>query len=105
MKNLFFTLALAFVSLSFTSEKIEPKSNDLEKFDENIVVKHINEEGITASIIVYPCEDAGGVAYVTISVDCEGDGIVDYSFSGYMCADYANGLFEQFVSSCGSHQL
>lgn len=55
---------------------------------------------MVAIIKIYPCEGEGGVAYVTLTVDCEGDGIVDYDYSGYMCADYAEPLFEQFIASC-----
>lgn len=92
---------LALFNFSFTNEKIAPNSNDLEKMAVNEpITKQIIKGDLIATINVYPCEDAGGVAYVTIIVDCEGDGIIDYEYSGHMCADYAEVLLDQFVASC-----
>lgn len=100
MKHLFLILALSFVNFSFTNEKIEPNSNNLETTPIQPAIKQINKNGLIATIKKYPCEDAGGVAYVTITVDCEGDGVIDYDYAGYTCADYSEALFEQFIASC-----
>ncbi|WP_159018063.1 hypothetical protein [Algibacter sp. L3A6] len=101
MKKVLFILMLAFFNFSFTNGKIEPNSNNLEKMTINKpITKQIVKGDLIATITVYPCEGAGGVTHVTTIVDCEGDGVIDYEYSGYTCADYAEAILDQFVASC-----
>lgn len=101
MKKIFLILVVSFACFAFTNNKIKSNSNDLELTPIiEPVIKQMFKGDMVAIIKIYPCEGEGGVAYVTLTVDCEGDGIVDYDYSGYMCADYAEPLFEQFIASC-----
>lgn len=102
MKKVFFILMLALFNFSFTNENIEPNSNILEKKTINeTITKQIIKGDLIASITIQEtCEGAGGVAYVTTIVDCEGDGIIDFDYSGYTCADYAEAILDQFIASC-----
>ncbi|HZW62122.1 MAG TPA: hypothetical protein VFF15_00605 [Flavobacteriaceae bacterium] len=102
MKKRLFILLCSFVSFAFTNANVEPIS--VKESTEIILpleVKTFPIESGTITVVMSEynvCEE--GVVKLSVDIDCDNDGIVDYSYSGKVCREHASAMIQQFVDAC-----
>ena len=105
MKKIILILLCAFVSFAFTNKEYEPISTN-ENFEmittETYTTYNFEQSGekISLTILNNSICDYGTVTG-TLSVDCDGDDIPDYVFTGTLCFEHVDALIQQFNDSCG----